>query len=262
MFRAVAPVAFVLFPAVALAGGSPDGGSRDGSAGCGTVTFQGECQGNVLVYCDEDTNSVQTIDCEADVATGAMCQEIDVDYGYDCALAVGDGCVDDDGNIYLCQGTMPGCFEDPTGAVCTENLGTCVEADVDTCNGNQWIYACNVNQPYIVDCAEYGGTCGTRPGRCLGIGVGGFCGEGLECADGLVCGTLGACEMNVVRDGGVARDGGTTAPRDGGPTSTPGPGTTDIEDGGCGCTTTGAPAAAWSFAALAVLLLVRIRRQK
>ena len=215
------------------------------------MTFEGECQGNLLVYCDPDTNTVQMVDC-ADVSETAACTEIDPSYGVDCALAVDEGCVDEDGEIYLCQGTAPGCYESPEGAVCDEDLGPCTEDDIDTCDGDRWIFECTVNQPYVVDCAAYGGRCGTDPGRCYDLPSGSFCDETFSCADGLLCSALGFCERRATPDAGVSTPDAGVSAADAGQTAAP-------DKDGCTClapsgTSTG------GLALLALLALGRRRR--
>lgn len=171
---------------------------------------------------------------------------------------IGEGCIDQQGNTIFCQGTDPGCLEEPTGAVCTENLGPCVAGDVDTCDGERWISACNGGQPYVVDCDSYGGMCGTNPSRCFDLPNGSFCGADFLCAAGSICGPLGLCQSDPNRDGGVAeRDAGE---RDGGVSTAPV--TNDDDEGGCGCTASDARGSVWAALLLSAALVGSRRRSR
>jgi hypothetical protein len=177
-------------------------------AGCGSVTFFGECDGSTLLWCQNEgapNASLVTTDCAAQyagLATG-VCALIADDYGYDCAVSVGDDCIFQDSTgpfIALCGGTEPGCVISDDDAVCQEDVGTCVEADEGTCLGDAIVLLCNVSQPTLLDCGAAGGSCddaGDDP-LCVDIPEGGACGGEFICADGLDCvgetaDTLGTC---------------------------------------------------------------------
>jgi len=177
-----------------------------GMAGaCGAVTFEGECNGTTLLYCDDQATPEEliTVDCTTELDTAATCIIVSPKYGADCAAATGHECIFVDENSDLiqgfCQGTGAGCVETATTSRCVTNEA-CVEADIATCRGDRAVLDCNNGQPWLEDCVSFGGTCGN--GVCIGIPQGGFCGDGLECAAGLECNDEGECDQPAA-DAGV-----------------------------------------------------------
>ena len=158
-----------------------------------TCTFaeEGECDGAVLNYCDDDGEDA-SIDC-GDYSVTATCGEVNADWGNDCIVASGAECEADAGNDEViglpCAGTSPGCLDNDTNAgtwMCTDNAGTCTGDEDNECVGDTFVYSCLAgSQPWGIDCASYSGTCGT--GGCQ-MPVGEFCDDvGLFCADGTAC---------------------------------------------------------------------------
>jgi hypothetical protein len=192
--------------------GSDTGGTGDDTGSepdveeavpCGAITFVGECNGDVLSFCDPQTDSLAEIDCgartAADETTTATCGFVEEEYGYDCVFPVGAPCLGgtaEDPQLALCAGTEPGCVLTGTSATCTENVGVCAEpaegADfVNTCSANLLTLSCQINQPVIYDCEALGGACGD--GACNGLPDESNCDEDtFLCGDGLVC-TDGTC---------------------------------------------------------------------
>ena len=177
---------------------APDTGedvAADVTQGCGDVTFQGECDGTVVRYCVEDTELVEE-DC-ADVAENFTCGYISEDFGNYCVLPAGDSCLVDLGEgaqPWFCAGTEPGCIIGAGGeSACTENVGTCDPAVEDAaCVGDMLVQACLETQPFGIDCAALGGTCGEA--QCSGLPVDSICAEDLlNCAEGLTCNDEGVC---------------------------------------------------------------------
>src|SRR4051794_12922301 len=86
---------------------------------CGGVLPTGECNGNVLQWCDNigtDTERLQQDDCGTDVfpmGTVGVCALIEQGYGYDCAVPSGGGCQFRNGAGDLvhafCEGVAPAC---------------------------------------------------------------------------------------------------------------------------------------------------------
>lgn len=169
-----------------------DGGVIDdaGAGECDGVTAEGFCEGDTLTYCDVDADEVITVDCADQLSPrDATCIEVNPTYGSDCAVAVGEDCLLDDGTILFCQGTDPGCLDSVTGFACTEDLGPCTEAEEGTCDGDLLLSVCVVDQPFVVDCASYGGACSEAEEACvmdageLCDDVDFVCGPGLTCTD-------------------------------------------------------------------------------
>jgi hypothetical protein len=212
------------------AGTDDDAGPVDGG-GCGSVTFEGECLGpTVVVYCDMD--QIVEIDC-TEIDPAAICLEINPTYGYDCAQPAGEACEFDFGGGFeavFCAGTDPGCVADAEGSSCEENVGPCVETDIDSCDGDRLVLDCTEGQPYLLDCAGYLGTCDTD--HCV-VPVPAFCDDVvLVCEPGAQCGALGLCEPIPAPDSGVRDTGSTPGPD---ASADAGTGGMEEEDGGCGC---------------------------
>jgi MYXO-CTERM domain-containing protein len=250
----------------------PDGGESedatiDGGVGCGSVTEQGSCDpgGTILTYCNTTTNMVEVIDCAADVPT-SRCIELNATYGSDCAEAPGSACLaqDENGEFYplFCYGTMPGCLESEDEYVCTENLGTCTMDQIGTCMGQRLYAECSEGQPYLIDCASYGGDCSGA--ACRGIDIGKYCDEILffcETDDRCV---LNACVPTPAPDSGVpdpAEDAGVGPGRMDAGAGGDGGGSDGEDSEGCGCTSSNTQAGA-AGSALLLLLGLGIRRRR
>lgn len=176
-------------------GGSSSGGSSSGgsTAGCGSVTLEGSCSGNVLTYCAPGDTLV-TVDC---APNGFTCGLVNPAWGYDCLAPVGDACVFSNGaqgsQQVFCAGTNPGCVirEDAAGAtqsVCQANVGACTaNGFAPACVGNNLLnVSCLSSQPLTYDCQSLGGT-GCSNGTCVGVTAGNLCDAFLVCAAGLTC---------------------------------------------------------------------------
>jgi MYXO-CTERM domain-containing protein len=240
--------------------GAADTGAPDAGGGCGPITLEGECQGSEVVYCNEGV--VERIDCATEYDPPAMCGEVDPSYGVDCLLAQGEGClfIDENGDYVqsFCQGPGAGCVETPNEVTCEANLGACVEADIDRCVGNRLMTDCLINQPYFIDCAEYGGIC--SEGACRQVPAGSFCDPSLilcddnsECRPGTLDPDFYQCVARSAPDAGTA-DGDAGVVADSG-TNAPAP----EEDSGCRAT--GAGRGGW-WPALAMLLVFLGRRRR
>jgi len=104
-------------------GGGSGGGSGatgGGSAGCGSITYEGKCQGDVLTWCE--AGALQKADC---AAKGKTCGYQDASVGYNCiAQATGCGSLDDKGK---CDGTVLSWCENGVKQVvdCADTSRTC-----------------------------------------------------------------------------------------------------------------------------------------
>ena len=184
----------------------------DPPADCGDVTFQGECDGTIVRWCDN--GSLSEIDCATDFfqegQTGS-CELFTDDFGYFCAAAPGDICLSQ-GNPLLCAGDGPaGCsindFTTAEGSACVAFETDCVspedpEADFPAyCEGDLAVVGCNVDQPIAYNCESFTGTC--AEGACVNVQPGGPCFDGgPTCAPGLTCEgesdtSLGECTGEV-----------------------------------------------------------------
>jgi hypothetical protein len=157
---------------------------------CATVPPEGQCTANVLVYCNE-MNQAEMIDCS--LVPGATCTEVSADWGFDCATNAGAICADDDGGPVLCLGTGTGCVLGADQGTCEQNIPACNDlTDIGTCRGQRLMVDCYADQPLLLDCPAFGGTCGT--GACVDIPEDGDCDDmELKCATGLTCSTDGVC---------------------------------------------------------------------
>jgi len=124
--------------AAGSSGGGEAGGGTGGSgapSGCGTVTWEGECSGNSVQYCEAD--QVKSIDCSASGATCGWNASQDV---YDClAGSQGSG-----GS----QGSEEPAGDSGCGQVTSE--GTCSGAELQYCDGGNLV---------TVDCSSYSMSC-------------------------------------------------------------------------------------------------------
>lgn len=161
-----------------------------GQAPCGTVTVQGECQGNTLRFCNEQAAPPElvTLDCSTTVPQ-AMCQLVNSNWGYDCVAPTGGACVYQNamgGNsVVFCAGATGGCVLGAGPATCQTGVASCVDTDVNTCVQNRLVLLCAGGQAAVLDCAAFGGSCsGTQ---CIGATAGSPCGANIQCASGLTC---------------------------------------------------------------------------
>ena len=160
------------------------------SAPCGEVTYYGECSGDTLRYCSDDTSLIE-IDCQAEYGLGCGLQD-DV-IGYNCGggdSSEGGGCGDItvqgtcDGDVavwcsddsvaeYDCsvQGKTCGYVDDEVGYWCVSASGGSACGDIDyegTCDGD-WAVWCENDSIQYADCS-YDGGCGY-----VGDGAGYYC---------------------------------------------------------------------------------------
>jgi hypothetical protein len=169
----------------------PDTGG--GGEACGDVTFQGECQGNTAVWCDEGT--LGRVDCTGFVPEGntGTCEFINDDFGFWCTTAENDPCyfTGDDGPVtFLCAGDDPACVLSTEGSACLTNIGTCSDDDEGCYDDTNILLGCGQEQPILYNCDSNGGTCddGGDDPICVDIPEAEECIDGLlECADGLAC---------------------------------------------------------------------------
>ena len=176
---------------------------------CGDVTLQGECDGSQLSYCYQDALvSYDCVEAFAEMGATGACQLIDGegedDYGYDCAVSIGDGCVySGDSGLWVAfcnvDASDPGCLIGEEDATCVEDLGTCESTYPDPyppeCSGDYLIAGCNVNQPYAYECAVGSeGSCDAASATCIDRPAGSYCDSYTGatdsvffCADGLSC---------------------------------------------------------------------------
>lgn len=167
---------------------------------CGTITAQGQCQEQVLTFCDPGTNLLQVVDCGTDFSPGtpAQCAQISASYGFDCVLPVGASCalpmaVDVMPRrlaAAFCGGAGAGCVgELGQPSRCLENVGAC--SGGAQCLGNRAVVECHHGQAVALDC----GSLPCVDGACRG-GPGHACSEATEavmrCQAGVTC-VDGAC---------------------------------------------------------------------
>jgi len=82
-----------------------------GSGGCGGVTYEGYCDGNVAVYCNSEVTEIVRYDCGAD---GLPCGFVDDETGYYCLELPGGGAFSVSGAFYF---EKPALGEGGLGAV-------------------------------------------------------------------------------------------------------------------------------------------------
>lgn len=202
------------------------GNPIDPNVGCGGVTEQGQCSGNVLQFCNAQ-NELTSIDCATEYfpagVAGGTCVFISSDYGFDCASPAGTSCVYQgpagEPMPTFCASDTDGCVADLNGTagfVCESNVPACTPppagaAAEPVCNGNLLVLSCLPgNQPLALDCGSAGGTC--QNGACQAP-VNAACDNSLiVCGDGLTC------------DGATATSDGTCVDVD----------ECEIANGGCG----------------------------
>jgi uncharacterized protein (TIGR03382 family) len=151
--------------------------------------------------------TVETIVC-TDIDPTSRCALISADYGVDCAYPTGTEClaVDEEDNLfqYFCLGTGGGCVETKDEAICAQNVGPCTVDQVGTCTGDNLLFDCLETQPWVVDCASFGGNCST--GACRELELGAYC-DSLQffCKSSDLC-FQNTCAPNLL-DGGVYDSG-------------------------------------------------------
>lgn len=230
--------------------------------GCGNVTDHGVCNGSIASYCDTTVtpNVLITIDCEQQLGRGAQCLDDPQQPRVGCQAVANGPCLELDasGNLTStrCTGDAPACVQGPTDSACTPGVGTCGVDEIGTCFAGRQalILGCLDTQPWLLDCTQFGATCG--PGVCVDAPEGAVCNTNVLCAAGLQCGRLSRCELVPVPDAGVVDTGPTVQTTDasrpvedaaaspdsgGGSASTDASGGHDVWDSGSPDATSGAP---------------------
>jgi hypothetical protein len=177
----------------------------DPVAECGEVTFQGECEGAVVRWCQD--GALQEIDCAGFYeGTVGTCEFFTEEFGYYCAAPEGFACFGE-GTAFCGGEGDSGCLVSDltvaTGSACSGFESDCAppeDAEAEFagyCEGDIAVWSCNVNQPTGFDCAAMGGACDA--GTCVNLQPEATCFDGLlECAPGLDCvgeaDQPGACE--------------------------------------------------------------------
>jgi len=175
-------------------GGGTDAGT--GGEPCGDVTFQGECDGATVRWCDDSTDTLGEVDCATFYeGVPGTCAWFGDDFGYWCGVEGAGSCLAPDGSIALCASAEDaGCVvagptpEDLTFTCAEPGIGTCDGETFDAayCEGDLLVAQCTVVQPLVFDCTTFGGTC--ADGACVGATEGSACdGETIVCADGFDC---------------------------------------------------------------------------
>jgi hypothetical protein len=180
-------------------------------AGCGQVTTEGVCDGDVLVFCvneGEAEAGLVVLDCGAMGPSGSTttCADIDGAHMKGCAVLPGERCLDvDDGRFAYCRGDEPACVYDLfTGiGVCVEQVGRCTPSSEPQCVGDILVEACTDDgQPLGTPCSAEQGTC--KDGACRDLPAGQMCDDWLSyCAAGLRCasngvGAMGTCVAECI----------------------------------------------------------------
>ncbi|MCZ7684595.1 MAG: hypothetical protein M5U28_39820 [Sandaracinaceae bacterium] len=188
----------------------PTGTMEDGGGiGCGELTFEGVCEGDIARWCEEgvpyslDCISLAShVECDSIAGWGADCV---ADDGLACAVSVEGRPVN-----LTCRSEGSGCVWREESVTCQSGVGACAEADVGTCRGELAIFDCRAGRPVANDCASWSGRCDA--GACVDMPAGapcldGFaiCAAGLACVDGTCAGGGGALVLRVPE--GTLRDG-------------------------------------------------------
>jgi hypothetical protein len=142
-------------------GGSPGGGASPGGGGCGSVTFQGECSGSVLTWCEG--GALKSFNC---TDNGKTCGWQDDSVGNNCIqpAAVPDAPSSGCGDV-----TYEGYCKDSTVVWCEDGKlksQDCASLSL-TCG---WEAAVGFNCIQPEQAAQAGGACGnvTYQGHCDG----------------------------------------------------------------------------------------------
>ena len=143
---------------------------------CGGITYEGCCQGQVAVWCED--GELSETDCASDLACGWV-----ADLGYYCGS---DGGVDPSGDLPKdcpgsdpppdctpncqgvscgddgCGGTCGTCGDDAScqGGSCVSSSGGCGEVTYDGCCDGQVATWCDEGELVTDDCTQYDGQCG------------------------------------------------------------------------------------------------------
>ncbi|MBI5534184.1 MAG: D-alanyl-D-alanine carboxypeptidase family protein [Deltaproteobacteria bacterium] len=153
------------------AGGGNAGGSGGGTAGCGNVSYEGECQGDVLSYCEG--SEVKTIDC---AAKNAICSWNASKSYYDC---VASGAGGTGGSAGSSGAGGSGGSASECGSI--TYVGECTGSTLQYCQSDTLV---------TVDCSSQGATCEYNSSagfyECVASGAGGGGGSG----GGTGCGSV------------------------------------------------------------------------
>lgn len=169
---------------------------------CGSLSYEGECNGFTLRYCAAEATpgeTVVTVNCDTEAFPSGLsgtCIFVAPGYGYDCAIPTDGECVFDDGSgephVAFCAGSGAGCVLNETdgSSSCESGLAPCSpagpgESFTAYCEGDLWVRSCTVNQPYMTNCAILGGTCAST--GCVDLPEGAACGENAACGAGSFC---------------------------------------------------------------------------
>lgn len=256
--------------------GTADTGTVDSGTGCGTMTILGECQGDIVRWCQD--GAVQTVNCATeynperpdDFTCGLFDCTNDVNncFGYWCVARAGKDCAGESCDISLNQGCVGGVCATSTACDPNTYTQTCSTTTVMSyCYGGatagvvnefdcNWLsttagqYTCDAAAQTSLPCiAGAGATC------VFGSGADTIT---LACVTGYTCGLSGVCTQSTTPDAG-ARD---TGARDTAST-TDTAGDTDEPVGLCGgCSGTGANVTTYGalFGLLGLALAIRRRR--
>ncbi len=257
-------------------------------SGCGDVTFEGQCEGTVVVWCDGGT--LNSFDCADEAKVCGYTEGI----GFQCVAdstcipqCVGKACGDD-----ACGGSCGSC---PTGELC--NSGGQCEAETECgtvtyegeCQGDTVVW-CDNGALKSYDCTTQDKTCGYQAPAgytcveasctpdcvdkaCGDDGCGGSCGScdaGEACTDGTCVGeqppppdvgpgedTAGVPDEDPTAPDTNVGDGTATTQPDAGVGTGSG---TKGESEGC---SSGAPASGWpAWLALGGMLAALVRRRR
>ena len=169
-----------------------NGGTNNTIFDCGDLTFEGVCSdATTASYCDEDFGPLDVF-CPDNYGANSVCVDIP-DWGADCAVPAGDSCYEYDADLddyfpTYCVGPDAGCVWSAADALtCADNVGTCVEEDfAPACDGDLYVFDCNLGQPVAADCVALGGTCDDALG-CV-MPAGGVCDDNIAvCEGGAAC---------------------------------------------------------------------------
>jgi len=161
------------------------GGTGPITSGCGSITYEGCCNGSTVAWCEG--GAVQQINCATEPqAPGTSCGWDSEGGYYWCGSSTGSdpsganprGCDGSGGSVGPCTPDCLGklCGNDGCGGQC----GTCAASQ--ECVGGQ----CIASQQCTPTCKRTDGTLK----ECGDNGCGGMCGS---CGIGKVCSTVGAC---------------------------------------------------------------------
>jgi hypothetical protein len=183
-----------------------------------TDNFAERCDGDTIILCDDETSKeIAGLNCAAlfDGAPVGVCSVFDG--APNCAFADNDACAfataDTPFIPFPCQGADSGCID----GACKAAVGTCTDADPQSCSGGAAVFCAPWGQLVGNQCDGWaaideidtaGGalTC-SGAGVCGGVGVGGDClSEVYECGGGEDCvgessTSLGTCGGDAPAEG-------------------------------------------------------------